>query len=379
MFKNKFHILSLVVALIMGILLIIAQIPSTKVAPKNLPLAIVDTDNTVVTKNIVKQLTSVTSTGGKNATTIKWSKINSEKDLRNDMDHQKYYGALIIDKSFSKDITNLPMPNAKKPEMRIIINQAKNATVATSVQNVLNTMTNKVGQNISNQVITKSQMMNVNISPETEKTLLNPINVTTKTVHSTKDRPTASSSFFQPIWMGALLGTVMMLLAQKGFEDRNKGAKLSSKLIEIGVIIVIALVSGFISTIGAQEILGYSYSSFVTVAFFASLASLAFQLLMFGVELWIGMAGIPVFALLMLFSMPIVNLAPEMLTSFYSNWVMPWLPMRFLLDGMKSIVYYDYSFWNGNTQSLLWVVLIGITLVISSVFKSNKKAQVKAN
>lgn len=100
---------------------------------------------------------------------------------------------------------------------------------------------------------------------------------------------------------------------------------------------------------------------------------------MFGVELWIGMAGIPVFALLMLFSMPIVNLAPEMLTSFYSNWVMPWLPMRFLLDGMKSIVYYDYSFWNGNTQSLLWVVLIGIILVISSVFKPNKNTQVNAN
>lgn len=253
MFKNKFHILSLVVALLIGIVLIIAQIPSTKVAPKNLPLAIVDTDNTVVSKKIVNQLTSITSTGGKNATTIKWSKINSEKDLKNDMDHQKFYGALIIDKDFSKDITKLPMPNEKKPEMHIIINQAKNATVATSVQNVLNTMTNKVGQNISNQVITKAQMMNVNVSPETEKTLLNPINVTTKTVHSTKDRPTASSSFFQPIWMGALLGTVMMLLAQKGFEDRNKGAKLSSKLIEIGVIIVIALVSGFISTIGPKR------------------------------------------------------------------------------------------------------------------------------
>lgn len=373
MFKNKFHILSLVVALLMGILLIVVQIPSTKITPKNIPLAIVNIDNTAVTKKIVKQLTSVTSTGGKDAATIKWTQINSEKNLKNDMDHQKYYGALIIDKNFSKNVTNLAIPNSKKPKIRIIINQAKNSTVAASVQNVLNIMTNKVGKNISNQVIVKMQDMNVSVSSETERKLLNPIDVSTQTVHSTKNRATASSSFFQPIWMGALLGTVMMLLAQKGFENRNRGEKLSSKLIEIGVIIVVALVSGFVSTMGIEIILGYSYSNFVSVALFASVASLAFQLLMFGVVLWIGMAGIPVFALLMLFSMPIVSLAPEMLTSFYSNWIMPWLPMRFLLDGMKSIVYYNYSSWNGNTQSLLWVILIGLLLVMSSVLKPSKK------
>ena len=33
--------------------------------------------------------------------------------------------------------------------------------------------------------------------------------------------------------------------------------------------------------------------------------------------------------------LPILSLAPEMLGSFYTQWVLPWLPMRMLYDGIK--------------------------------------------
>lgn len=94
---------------------------------------------------------------------------------------------------------------------------------------------------------------------------------------------------------------------------------------------------------------------------------------MLGVMSWLGMAGVPVFALLMLLAAPLMTLAPEMLTHFYSAYVMPWLPMRFLLDGMKGIVYYNVNFWNGNTQSLLWLAFIGAGLLLTSIYKPTKQ------
>lgn len=372
MFKNKFHVISLIVALVMGVLLIVAQIPSTQTAPKNLPIAIVDADHSSTSAAIVKQLTSVTSTGGENATTIKWSKVDSKAAVKKAMDQQKYYGALIIDANFAENAMSLASGKPINPSMNIIINQAKNPTVAVAVQNVLTMMANRAGQGVSTQVLTKLQTLNMPVPATTAKTLLNPVEVKTEIVHSTTNKTTASSSFFQPIWMGALLGSLMMMYAQKSLDQSDANKKWRNKFIELAVVAVIALIAGFGTTLAAHTILGYDYGQFIEVALFASLASFVFQLLMLGVQMWVGFIGLPIFALLMLFAAPLMALAPEMLTAFYTNWVMPWLPMRFLLDGMRSIVYYNGGLWNGNTQALIWVGVIGLGLMISSMYKPQK-------
>lgn len=180
-------------------------------------------------------------------------------------------------------------------------------------------------------------------------------------------------AFFQPIWMGALLGAVMLTYAQKGLSHVTKKQAWLNKGIELVVMGVVALAAGFATTEFAHVILDYNYDNFTTVALYAAVASFAFQLLMLGVMSWLGVAAVPLFALLMLFAAPLMTLAPEMLTHFYSAYVMPWLPMRFLLDGMRGIVYYNTSFWNGNTQSLVWLGIIGMILMVTSIYKPAKQ------
>jgi len=376
MFKNKFHVISLIVALVMGLLLIVAQIPSTHTAPKDLPIAIVDADQSDASQAIVKQLTSVTSTGGKNPTTIKWSVVKNKTAVMRAMDKQKYYGALVIKAGFAQDTMSLTTTNPTHPEMQVIINQAKNATAAAGVQNALTMMTNKVGSAMANQVFRKMQALNLPVSAEAAQNLLQPIAVTTKIVHTTTNKATASAAFFQPIWMGALLGAVMLTYAQKGLSHVTKKQAWLNKGIELVVMGVVALAAGFATTEFAHVILNYNYDNFTTVALYAAVASFAFQLLMLGVMSWLGIAAVPLFALLMLFAAPLMTLAPEMLTHFYSAYVMPWLPMRFLLDGMRGIVYYNTALWNGNTQSLVWLAIIGLILMVTSIYKPTKQLAV---
>lgn len=373
MFKNKFHVIALVVALVMGALLMVAQIPATHTSPKNLPIAIVDADKSSTSQAIVKQLTSVTTTGGANATTIKWTVVKSERAVKQAMDDQKYYGALVIEPNFAQNVMSLATPNPTKPEMRILVNQAKNATAAAGVQNALTMTTTKVGSAMGTQVLDKMQAMNMPVPATTAKVLAQPVDVSTKVMHATTNKATASAAFFQPVWMGALLGSVMLLFAQKGIVTGDIKHAWRNKGVEVLVMAVVAIASGFGTTEFAHVILNYNYDNFVTVALYASLASFAFQLVMLGVMSWLGMAGVPLFVLLMLFAAPLMTLAPEMLTHFYSAYVMPWLPMRFLLDGMKGIVYYNVNFWNGNTQSLLWVALIGAGLLLTSIYKPTKQ------
>jgi len=78
----------------------------------------------------------------------------------------------------------------------------------------------------------------------------------------------------------------------------------------------------------------------------------------------IGYAGLPIFVLLMFFGLPLVQLVPEMMPEFYANWVYPWMPMRFLFDGLKEILYFNGQVWNGSTQVLCWIAVISVLAVM---------------
>ncbi len=54
----------------------------------------------------------------------------------------------------------------------------------------------------------------------------------------------------------------------------------------------------------------------------------------------VGLKGIGVFALLLFFWAPLLSLAPEMLSPFYQDWVYAWLPMRFMIEGLREIFFF---------------------------------------
>lgn len=63
----------------------------------------------------------------------------------------------------------------------------------------------------------------------------------------------------------------------------------------------------------------------------------------------------------MFFGLPLLQLAPEQLPTFYTDWVTPWLPMRFLIDGLKDILFFNQSVWNKET------IVLSVIFIVSSV------------
>ena len=67
----------------------------------------------------------------------------------------------------------------------------------------------------------------------------------------------------------------------------------------------------------------------------------SFFLMISAVLSLVGLKGIGLFALLLFFGAPLLSLAPEMLSPFYQDWVYSWLPMKFMIEGLREIFFFE--------------------------------------
>ena len=83
----------------------------------------------------------------------------------------------------------------------------------------------------------------------------------------------------------------------------------------------------------------------------------------------VGLKGIGVFALLLFFSAPLLSLAPEMLSSFYQDWVYSWLPMRFMIEGLRNILFGKGLSWSTPLTVLVWIGAVSMVIILVTAFK----------
>jgi hypothetical protein len=109
---------------------------------------------------------------------------------------------------------------------------------------------------------------------------------------------------------------------------------------------------------------------FMDTALFLSVSCFSFFLMISAVMSFVGLKGIALFTLMLFFGAPLLALAPEMMSPFYHDWVHPWLPMRFMVDGLRRLFFFGEGLsWNTALSSLTWIGLGGIVLILASVFK----------
>lgn len=103
-FKNKLFWIAPIAILIILAIFSIAFYPAYNPKPKALPIAIVNQDEGTsiqnndinIGENLEDKLLNSDSD------TIKWVKVDNEKDARKGLDEEKYFGAAIFEKDFSK-------------------------------------------------------------------------------------------------------------------------------------------------------------------------------------------------------------------------------------------------------------------------------------
>ena len=369
--KNYGRIIGILLAAIVCIMSIFVstQIPIVNPKITDLPIAVVNNDKTDTTKVMVEKLKENSQVNDK--VSIKWEEVSTKDEAVDKMNNGEYYGALVIPENYEKSVASLATPNAKAPEFTIVINQGKNSQLSTQVTQILTQMANKSGDVASLQIIKKAEAANKPLPAKIVENLMKPVMVNVEYINTTGDFSSAPGVFFSPLWISSLIGSVLLLTLGCKESYTAKG-RLLDKLIRLGFIAVISIVIGFLAPNLVNWILGVSVENYTQTAWFLTIGAFAFMTLIFGTISWLGIVGAPLFVLMLFFGLPILSLAPEMLGSFYTQWILPWLPMRMLYDGIKNMLFFNQGLWNSGTKDLVVVATVGVILILSSVLKKSK-------
>lgn len=153
---------------------------------------------------------------------------------------------------------------------------------------------------------------------------------------------------------------------------RTRGRTALALLVQAMCALATALVIGAVATASFNAVLG-AQVDFGSLALFLALCSFALQLVVVASLDLFGTPGMAVPLLLMGLCMLSAYLPYEFLPEFWQDCIYPYNPLRFMVDGFKSILYTDGGFINQATPLVANVAAVGAVLITLCLFKRPKE------
>ncbi|MFC5541937.1 YhgE/Pip domain-containing protein [Ureibacillus suwonensis] len=390
MFKNKLVLALPLIALAIIFLFSMTLFPSVQPQPKNLPIAIVNEDEGVEIPNqptmnmgqtIVDMIQESTASTKDEDSVVKWIEVKSNEEVQKGLDDQKYYAALVIPKDFSVKQASLQTPVPSTPEVLIFINQGMNMPAATIAGQVLNGVVDNMNNSVRQQVLAGFEKQGATLTTKQAEILAVPIskkvtNVNEVGTHTANGN--APMILFQPLWMGSLVTAAILFFAVNKMTLATRKERLWTKIGQILMATFVSLVIGFGFTWIAGGIVGLNIPDFMDTALFLAVSSFSFILMILAVFSLIGFRGMPLFVLILFFGAPLLALAPEMMSSFYQDWVYPWLPMRFMIEGLRKLFFFSTEISWDIVSTQVWIGLTSMIVILATVFKKKKETETES-
>ncbi|MDA1761046.1 DUF3533 domain-containing protein [Bacillus cereus] len=380
MFKNKLLLLSPVIALLVVFIFSLTLFPTVQPKPKNLPIAIVNEDQGVEIPNQPKMNMGQTIVDNMKKTAkseeepaVKWVEVKNKEAVQKGLNNKEYYAALVIPKEFSAKQASLRTPQPSSPEIEIYINQGMNTAASTMAGQILQATVDNMNNTVRTQILEGLKVKGATVTTDQAAKLVTPIVTNVKNVNEVgKNSANGNSpiSLFQPLWIASLASAAIIFIAISKMPVGTRKENFVSKLKQIVAGAVATLVIGFGLTWIADGMVGLNISNFTDTALFLSITSFSFFLMISAVLSLVGIKGIGVFALLLFFGAPLLSLAPEMLSPFYQDWVYPWLPMKFMIEGLREIFFFGKGVsWNTPVTVLVWIGIVSAVIILATAFK----------
>ncbi|MET3546479.1 YhgE/Pip-like protein [Paenibacillus favisporus] len=380
-------VLPLIVAAVIFVFSL-AMIPTINPTPVRLPIALVSEDQGVTLPNgtatnmgetltgMIKQQTS--SKASADGPAIEWVHVNTEKEAMSGLDEQKYYAALVVPADFSQNQATLLTEKPVQPQLRIYVNQGMSASASTMAGQVLNQIVDTMNAKIRADLLAAAGKQSGKVTVQQASVLAAPIAKDVKNVHETGTHTAngnAPVSLFQPIWMGSILGGVMFYLVISKLNFAYRRSLLAARVVQTVAGAVLALIAGFGLTWFAGS-WGLHIPDGTATAIFLSLCYFAFFLMISAVLSWAGLKSMVLFVLLLFFGAPLLSLPAEMMGSFYRDYVFPWLPMRFMVEGLREMFFFGRGLdWNHSTAVLTGIATVSLVVLLGSALKVRQNRQ----
>ncbi|MBE7104012.1 DUF3533 domain-containing protein [Bacillus cereus] len=380
MLKNKLLLLSPVIALLVVFIFSLTLFPTVQPQPKNVPIAIVNEDQGVEIPNQAKMNMGQTivdmmkkSAKSDEEPAVKWVEVKNKEVVQKGLNNQEYYAALVIPKDFSAKQASLRTPQPSSPEVEIYINQGMNTAASTMAGQILNGVVDNMNNTVRTQLLDGLKAKGATLTADQVSNLVTPITKKVTNVNEIgKNSANGNSpiSLFQPLWIASLASAAIIFISISKMPVGTRKENFVLKVKQIVTGAIAALVIGFGLTWIADGMVGLNISDFTDTALFLSITSFSFFLMISAVLSLVGLKGIGLFAMLLFFGAPLLALAPEMMPPFYQDWIYSWLPMRFMIEGLREIFFFGKGFaWNTPLTVLVWIGVVSMVIILGTALK----------
>ncbi|HEH0501582.1 TPA: YhgE/Pip domain-containing protein [Staphylococcus aureus] len=420
-FQNKLLWIAPIATMIILVIFSLAFYPAYNPKPKDLPIGILNEDKgtTIQDKNvnIGKKLEDKLLDSDSNK--IKWVKVDSEKDLEKDLKDQKIFGVAIIDKDFSKDAmskTQKVVMDSKKEEMQqkvasgeippqvvqqmkqkmgnqqVEVKQAKFKTIVSegsSLQGsqiasaVLTGMGDNINAQITKQSLETLTSQNVKVNAADINGLTNPVKVDNEKLNKVKDHQAGGNApflMFMPIWIGSIVTSILLFFAFRTSNNIVVQHRIIASIGQMIFAVVAAFAGSFVYIYFMQGVQGFDFDHPNRIAIFVALAILGFVGLILGVMVWLGMKSIPIFFILMFFSMQLVTLPKQMLPESYQKYVYDWNPFTHYATSVSELLYLNHQIELNSTMWMFigFMIFGAVSSLVSAIVRkhSTKRTEV---
>ncbi|WP_153157602.1 YhgE/Pip domain-containing protein [Staphylococcus aureus] len=420
-FKNKLLWIAPIATMIILVIFSLAFYPAYNPKPKDLPIGILNEDKgtTIQDKNvnIGKKLEDKLLDSDSNK--IKWVKVDSEKDLEKDLKDQKIFGVAIIDKDFSKDAmskTQKVVMDSKKEEMQqkvasgeippqvvqqmkqkmgnqqVEVKQAKFKTIVSegsSLQGsqiasaVLTGMGDNINAQITKQSLETLTSQNVKVNAADINGLTNPVKVDNEKLNKVKDHQAGGNApflMFMPIWIGSIVTSILLFFAFRTSNNIVVQHRIIASIGQMIFAVVAAFAGSFVYIYFMQGVQRFDFDHPNRIVIFVAFAILGFVGLILGVMVWLGMKSVPIFFILMFFSMQLVTLPKQMLPESYQKYVYDWNPFTHYATSVRELLYLNHHIELNSTMWMFigFMIFGAVSSLVSAIVRkhSTKRTEV---
>lgn len=373
--KPKWAVIPLAVILL-ALAFSLITLPMAYSKPKEMPVALLSLDKGIelngqqvnMGQQIIEQVRmSLAPIEGETAA-IKWFVLSDYDELTKAIDEQKYYGALVIPEDFSAKVFSLNSPVISIPDIQLLINQGMHYSAASAVENILVQISGGFKNMLLSNMLDFIQSSGQAISDTQKQAMQNPLQIQTTYMNPVGEKSAsgnAQSLLFAPLWIASIVGAMAIYVLNR--DEKKQKLSIKSFWQVAGYALLGGVVAGFTVAFIGAVIMQLSFS-FITVALFLTVASTCYILLILAVLNWLGIASIVIFILIFLLELSLLNLPYEFMPSFYQTWVYPWLPMRFTVEGLREIFYFESGIWNGATMVLVIMGAVSLLILAARAF-----------
>ena len=357
------------IGIVLCCILSLAVAPMLRADPQHVPFAIVNLDKGAVTiagdSNIGQTMadnliSGESSLGGDSdnesesdntlSNAVSWTQLSSEEELQEALANNEYYGGIVIPANFTSQQMSKAVGLSNAPELTVYLNKAKSPQMVSSMQTTLSTAMLKMGVAANIEVVNDADLGGGSMSETMSVQMM-----------------------IMPLFMLTMINSIITSLVfwrkdATGLRKKNAWLAALAQLVFIAVLsAIMAGLALFIDTVAGGLSLPLDmiypflwFGSFCCMLCFVALCDMCFPL---GALIAVG-----TFAL----GMGTAMLTPEMLPSFWADWICPWAPQAHFGNGIRTIIYLGHMPDSADLLPFVGFGIVGAVALVVATLLSGK-------